>query len=240
MLHCNKLTINFGKLTAVNDLNFDVREKEIFGIAGPNGAGKTTLYNLITGVYKGTGEIVFDGNDISRLNPHQICHKGIARTFQIPQLAMSLSAYHNIKLAAHFGNNRDKQNESQIVQNVMEFIGLNDKQGIIADNLSLLDKKLTMVAAAMATKPKLLMFDEPMAGLSPFEIRHLMDLFRKINEELGMTIIIIEHFMKVLTELAQRLMILENGAKLCIGPPEEVTQDKRVIESYLGNCFAGS
>ncbi|MCF8068738.1 MAG: ATP-binding cassette domain-containing protein [Desulfobacterales bacterium] len=239
LLYCKDLTKKFGEITAVNRLSFDVKAQEIFGIAGPNGAGKTTLYNLITGVYKGIGEINFDGSEINNLDPHRICHKGIARTFQIPQLATSLSAYHNIKIAAHFGNEKNRV-DKKVIDDVIAFNGLRDKQGIVADKLSLIDKKLTMVAAAMATQPKMLMFDEPMAGLSPLEIRHLMDLFKKINEERGLTIVIIEHFMKVLTELADRLMILENGAKLCIGPPLEVTQDKRVIESYLGNCYAES
>ena len=220
ILQVDDVTQRFGELAAVKDLSFELEEGEIFGIAGPNGAGKSTLFNAITGFYRYSGDIYFNNEKISRLSTHQICHKGIARTFQIPHLFPTLPMVQNVRVGAYFG-----------------FVGLEGRENVPAEHLNLLDKKLTMVAVALATKPKLLLVDEPTAGLSPTETRDFITLFKKINKELGLTIIIIEHLMKVLTELSQRLMIMENGEKIAIGPPLEVTKDEKVIEIYLGSRF---
>jgi branched-chain amino acid transport system ATP-binding protein len=233
ILQVNKVTKSFGELAAVKDLSFEVEKGEIFGIAGPNGAGKTTLFNVITGFYRGSGDIIFDGRSIKGLRPHQICHKGIARTFQIPQLFLTLPVVDNVKVGAHFGG-RGAHDERERINEAINFVGLQGKENVIAANLNLLDKKLTMLAIALATKPKLLLLDEPAGGLSPTEVREFITLTQKINQELGLSVIIIEHLMKVLTEISQRLMILHNGEKICIGPPQKIAQDKRVIEVYLG------
>lgn len=233
ILRCEKVTKCFGELVAVKDLSLEVEKGEIFGIAGPNGAGKSTLFNVIAGYYHGSGDIMFDGERIMGLRPHQICHKGIARTFQIPQLFTTLTTVENVKVGAHFGV-RGRHNESESINEAINLVGLRGKENVIAADLNLFDKKLTMLAAAVATRPKLLLLDEPIGGLSPIEVNQFTALVQRINQELGLTIIVIEHLMKVLTEIAQRLMILDGGAKICIGPPQEVTQDKRVIEIYLG------
>ncbi len=233
ILEINNLTKTFGELAAVSELSFDVEEGEIFGIAGPNGSGKTTLFNVITGFYHGTGDVIFDGVNISRLRPYQICQKGIARTFQIPQLFLTLPIVENVRVGAHFGVVGAK-NEEESIREAICFVGLGKKEDIVTANLNLFDKKKTMIAAALATKPKLLLVDEPIGGLSPTETRESVDLFQRINKELGLTIIIIEHLMKVLAELSQRLMIINNGFKICIGSPDEVSRDERVIETYLG------
>ena len=233
ILQVKKLTKRFGELVATNDLSFEVEREEIFGVAGPNGAGKSTLFNLITGFYHGSGDIIFENMNISRLKPYQICHQGIARTFQIPQLFLNLSLFDNVRVGAHFGTQGVK-NERDFINEVLSFVGLQGKESIIAANLNLFDKKMTMLAAALATKPKLLLLDEPIGGLSPAEVSQSLTIFKKINKELGVTIIIIEHLMKALVGLSQRLMILHSGEKIRIGPPQEVIQDKRVIEIYLG------
>jgi len=233
IFRCEKVTKRFGGLAAVKDLSFEVEKGEIFGIAGPNGAGKTTLFNVITGFYRGSGDIVFDNVNISRLRPHQICHKGIARTFQIPQLFSTLPMFENVRVGAHFGAQAG-HNEEEHINEVINLVGLQGRENVIAANLNLFDKKLTMLAAALATKPKLLLLDEPAGGLSPIEVRQSVTLFQKISKELGVTIIVIEHLMKVLTEVSRRLMIIHNGGKIAIGTPQEVTKDKRVIEVYLG------
>jgi len=238
ILKCENVTKQFGKLYAVDGLSFEVEEGIIFGIAGSNGSGKTTTFNLITGIYPFAGDIIFNGEKISGLSPYKICHKGVARTFQIPQLFLSLPLLDNIRAGAHFGNPGANHNEMKTIKEVLDFVGLRGKESTIAANLKLLDKKLAMIATALATKPKILLLDEPIAGLNPTEIRHSIELFKRINQDLGVTILIIEHFMKVLTELSQRLMILENGAQISIGPPQEVTEDPRVIETYLGGCYA--
>ena len=237
LLQCKHLTKQFGSLTAVNDLTFEVSRGEIFGIAGPNGAGKTTLYNLISGIYSCTGEIIFDGENINGLRAHRICQKGIARTFQIPQVFLTLPVRENIRVGAHFGV-RHRKNEQRRIENALAFTGLSDKRDVLGANLNLWDKKMTMIAAALATSPRLLLLDEPIAGLNPKEVRLAVDLIKRINAELGLTVIIIEHFMKVLTELSKRLMIIENGALICLGEPVDVTSNKKVIDCYLGDRYA--
>jgi len=233
ILQLNKVTQRFGELAAVDNLSFEVEDGEIFGIAGPNGAGKSTLFNVITGFCRGSGDIIFDGSNIRGLKPHQICQKGIARTFQIPEPFLTLPIIENVKVGAHFGV-RGAHDERECIKEAIDFVGLQGKENVIAANLNLFDKKMTLLAAALATKPKLLLLDEPIGGLSPTEVTESVALMKKINKELGLTIIIIEHLMKVLTEVSQRLMILNSGEKICIGPPKEVIKDKQVIEIYLG------
>ena len=175
ILEVKNVTQRFGELAAVDDLSFDLEEGEILGIAGPNGAGKSTLFNSITGFYRYTGDIYFNNEKISRLRPHQICHKGIARTFQIPQLFLTLPVHENLRVGAHFGVRvRGAKREGEDIKEVVSLLGLQGKEDIAAANLNLFDKKLTMLAAAIATKPKLLQVDEPTAGLSPTETRDLI------------------------------------------------------------------
>jgi branched-chain amino acid transport system ATP-binding protein len=238
ILKCRNITKRFGSLAAIDHLSFEVKEGEIFGVAGPNGSGKTTLFNLITGIYPCSGDIFFYDEKISGLSSYKICHKGIARTFQIPQLFLSLSVYENVKAGVHFGNAQKDEDEKKTIAEIIDFAELNGQERTVAANLKLLDKKRTMIATALATKPKLLLLDEPIAGLSPSEIRASIEMFKKINADLGLTVIIIEHFMKVLTELSSRLMILENGRMICLGAPVEVSKDRKVIECYLGDSHA--
>jgi branched-chain amino acid transport system ATP-binding protein len=236
ILETKQVTKRFGEMAAVKDLSFTVEEKEIFGIAGPNGAGKTTLFNVISGIYPGSGEIYYLSERIDRLRPFQICLKGIARTFQIPSVFSTLTVYDNIRIGAHFGNR--SPGEKKRIKDALDFLGLAEKQDIEAKHLSLFDKKLTMLGAVLATEPKLIMLDEPIGGLSPKEINQSVDLFKRINSELGVTLIVIEHLMKVLMAISHRMMIIHNGEKICIGTPEEVAKDKQVIEVYLGAEYA--
>lgn len=232
MLKVTNVTKKFGELTAVNDLSFDVTQGQVFGIAGPNGAGKSTLYNLITGLYSFEGSISFNNQEIGGLPPHKIANLGISRTFQIPQTFPSLSVEKSIEVGNYFGSKDGF--EQDYVDRILEFTNLKDKRDAMTGQLNLLDKKMLMIGAALATKPEILMLDEPMAGSNAKEIIKLMDLIRRINQDLKVTIIIIEHFMKVLTELTEKLLIIETGTEICCGDPKEVTSDPRVIESYLG------
>ncbi len=235
ILQVRNLSKAFGAMLAVNNLSFEVPSGEVFGIAGPNGAGKTTVFNLITGFLQGTGEVRFEGIDVTNLKPYQICHRGIARTLQIPQVFSTLDVFNNVRFGAHFGNKHITDgDEAEIIHRALDFVGLQDDKTAIAENLDLFHKKLIMIAAALATQPRLLLLDEPIGGLSPAEIEPLMQLIRKINQELSVTVIIIEHRMKVLKELSHRLMILHYGEEIRIGPPEEVMQDEKVKEVYLG------
>jgi len=220
---------------AVNDLTFSVQKGQIFGIAGPNGAGKSTVYNLITGFYPYEGVIEFNGRDLSGMPPYKIAKAGIARTFQIPQIFPSLTVEKSISVGSRFGS-RDGLDEDHVAE-IIRFVELSEEKNQKTGHLNLLGKKKLMIGAALATKPRMLMLDEPMAGSNANEIKALMDLIRRINAEMGLTIIIIEHFMKVLTELTEKLLIIESGAMICCDVPEVATSDKRVIESYIGDAY---
>lgn len=236
MLRIEGLTKKFGALVAVNNLSFEVEAGQIFGIAGPNGAGKSTLYNLITGHYSYEGKVILDGKDISGLPSHRIARRGIARTFQVPEIFPSLNVEETVHVGSRFGS-RGGLNVKHCDE-IIDVVGLGDDRFLNTGSLNLLGKKKLMIGAALATKPKILMLDEPMAGSNTTEILSLMELIKKINRDLGITIIIIEHFMKVLTDLAELLMIIESGTLVCCGPPEEVIRDERVIKSYLGDSYA--
>jgi branched-chain amino acid transport system ATP-binding protein len=233
MLKAINITKKFGALAAVNDLSFEVEKGQVFGIAGPNGAGKSTLYNLITGFYKFEGKIEFDGKDISGLPTHKIARLGISRTFQIPQIFESLTVEESVNLGCRFGN--IGKYDHGYSDEMMSFASLKEERSNNTGLLNLLGKKRLMIAAALATKPKILMVDEPMAGLNAKEIMQMTDLIKKINQDLNITVIIIEHFMKVLTELANPILVIQNGTEICTGTPEEITSNPEVIECYLGD-----
>jgi len=236
MLKVENVTKKFGELVAVNDLSFEVEKGQIYGIAGPNGAGKSTIYNLITGNYSYEGTIAFDDQDITGLPPYRIAKLGIARTFQVPEIFPSLNVQKTVRVGSRFGarGGLDLKHSDEIIK----FVGLEKERLQDTGLLNLLGKKRLMIGAALATKPKILMLDEPMAGSNAGEILSLMELIKKINQQLGITIIIIEHFMKVLTELTESLLIIESGRMICCDKPEIVTNDPRVIKSYLGDSYA--
>jgi len=236
MLNAINITKRFGALTAVDNLSFEVQKGQIYGIAGPNGAGKSTVYNLITGFYPYEGKIEFEGRDISGLPPYRIAKAGIARTFQIPQTFPSLSVHKSICVGSRFGAQGGL--DTGHVEKILRFVDLEKERHQKTGLLNLLGKKKLMIGAALATKPRILMLDEPMAGCNATEIRSLMNLIRKINGDLGITIIIIEHFMKVLTELTETLLIIESGRRICCDEPEKVVNKPEVIECYLGGSDA--
>ena len=220
----------------MDDLSFEVRAGKIFGIAGPNGAGKSTVYNLITGFYRFEGKINFEGRDISGLPPYRIAKAGRARTLQIPQTCPSLSVQNGISVGSRFGAAGGL--DPAHVDEVIRFVDLEKERTQKTGLLNLLGKKKLMIGAALATRPKILMLDEPMAGCNASEIKNLMKLISRINQDLGITIIIIEHFMKVLTELTETLLIIESGCKILQDEPAKVVNDPRVIECYLGDANA--
>jgi branched-chain amino acid transport system ATP-binding protein len=236
MLKVTRLTKKFGQLIAVDDLSFEVQKGQIYGIAGPNGAGKSTVFNLIVGKYGYEGRIEFDGRQITGLSPDRIAKRGIARTFQVPQIFPSLTVEKSICVGSRFGARGGF--DPAYVEQMIHFVELAGDRRQKTGKLDLLGKKRLMMGAALATRPKILMLDEPMAGSNAREINHLMDLIRKINGELGITIIIIEHFMRVLTELTETLLVIESGRMICCDDPEIVVADPKVIECYLGDSYA--
>jgi branched-chain amino acid transport system ATP-binding protein len=237
ILQCNKITKLFGKIQAINSISFNVKQGEVYGIAGPTGSGKTTLFNLISGLFKYEGDIFFEDQRISKLVPHQICRLGITRTLQTPHLFDSLSVKDNVRIGCLFGSVDGARNDHR-TDEVLDFLNLVEKRDVRAAEISLWDKKMTMLAATLATQPKLLMLDEPIAGLNQREADLTAQIIKRINQEMNVTILVIEHFMKFLTTVSDRLMILENGRKLCCDEPRKVVDNEAVIECYLGRAHA--
>lgn len=241
LLSCDSVSKHFGALAAVNNLSFDVAEGEVLGIGGPNGAGKTTLFDVISGLSPATGgRVMFEGRDITRLPPEAICHAGIARTFQLNACFDTLSARDNVRVAAYFGRGNRRfaglsigQEAEARAGEALATVGLADSGDTPAGALPVLDRKLLMLAGALATGPRLLLMDEPVGGLSPKETDHLMEVVRGIAAT-GVTIILIEHVMRFLVQLSTRVMIMHHGERIYEGPPRGLTADRKVIDVYLG------
>jgi branched-chain amino acid transport system ATP-binding protein len=225
---------HFGGLVAVRDLSFDVQAGEVVGLMGPNGAGKTTLINVIAGEYKpDSGTVTFKGHDITRLPPHKICHLGIARTYQIPQPFTKLTVLQNIAVAAIYGRSLSKSAAEHEAANILDFIGLSGKKDMRAGNLEEISLKRLELARVLAAHPTLLMIDELAAGLTEMEIPPALDLLKEINE-MGITIILIEHVMKVMMKAVSRIIVMDEGRKIAEGKPNEVMENRKVIEAYFG------
>jgi len=223
----------FGGLVAVKDVSITVNKGEIFGLIGPNGAGKTTFLNCISGFYRPEkGRIIFKEQDITGLSPTQLCHKGIARTFQIVRSFPKLSALDNVKVAVIFGG-RQTQNPEIRAKELMDFVSFPASKDIMAENLNTMQLKRLELARALATNPQLLLLDEVAAGLTPSELPHFIGLIKRIRDS-GVTIICIEHVMKFIMEVCDRIAVLNFGAKIAQGTVEEIKNNAKVMEAYLG------
>jgi branched-chain amino acid transport system ATP-binding protein len=237
MLEGDNVTKYFGGLAALKDVSFTVRDKEIVGLIGPNGAGKTTLFNVISGVYKPTsGVIKFKGRKISGKKQEEICKLGISRTYQVPRPFLEMSCLENVMVGALFGKDRgialDEAREEALQH--LEFVGLADKKEVLLKNITITDRKKLEIARALATKPEIVLLDEVVAGLNPTETLEAMKLIRRIRDELGITIFWIEHVIKAVMGVAERIIVLNYGEVIAEGSPEEVVNDAKVISAYLG------
>ena len=234
MLAVQNLSKSFRGLRAVRDADFEVPEGAIVGLIGPNGAGKTTIFNMIAGVYPPeAGSIVFLGEKIGGLRPDRICAAGIGRTFQIVKPFAGLSVLDNVMVGS-FLRERSAAGAKRISVEILERLGLDAKRDLPASSLTLPDRKRLEVARALATRPRLLLLDEVMAGLRPTECDQIVAVFRELNRAEGLTILLIEHVMRAVMALAGRVVVLNHGEVIAHGTPDEVVRDKAVLECYLG------
>ena len=241
LLQCRKSSKYFGALAAVKDLSFDLAKGEILGIGGPNGAGKTTLFEMISGLNPASaGEIVFEGRDVAKLPPERICHEGILRTFQLNAGFDSLTVEETVLASAQFGAaNRvwpglrlDRRSREHAAE-ALDLLGLTPVRDALTEALPILERKLLMIASAMAAAPKLLLMDEPAGGLTPKEIDRVIEVVESVRAR-GVTIILIEHVMRFLARLSWRVIIMHHGEKIYEGQPQGLAGDARVVDVYLG------
>jgi branched-chain amino acid transport system ATP-binding protein len=236
ILKTEKVVKKFGGLVAVDNIDFEVSEKEIVGIIGANGAGKTTFFNCISGNLKPTsGKIIFNNHNITNHKPYEIAKLGIARTFQIVRPFVSKSVLYNVTVGA-FAHTQHKHIAIEKAKEVIDFLNLYEKKDVLAKNLTLPERKRLELARALATNPKLLLLDEVMAGLRPNEIQDMLKVIKKINSN-GVTIVIIEHIMQVIMSISHRIYAMNFGQRIACGTPEEVAKDENVIKAYLGDEY---
>jgi branched-chain amino acid transport system ATP-binding protein len=239
ILELQKVRKYFGGIKAVESFSLDVGEGDIVGLIGPNGAGKSTLFNCVAGVFPPTaGEILFLGEKISGQKPWDLCHRGLARTFQIVKPFASRSVLYNVMVGAFATTDKRSEAETR-AREVLQHLHMDDKKDQRAGNLTIADRKRLEIARALATRPKLLLLDEVMAGLRPTEVDEMVAIIKRLREG-GMTIFVIEHIMRAIMALSDRIAVLHFGTKIAEGTPQQIARDERVIKAYLGEDYGAA
>jgi len=253
-LEVQNVTKRFGGLIAVNDVAMSVQPREIFSVIGPNGAGKTTFFNLLTGIYKpDTGQVVLDGEAITGLSPDKVVAKGIGRTFQNIRLFGAMTVLENVMVARHRHTHtsyldaifhtprfhREEKKSKERATQLLEYMGLSHRASELSRNLPYGEQRRLEIARALALEPKLLLLDEPAAGMNPQETEGLKAMVRKLRDELGITIVLIEHDMRMVMSISDRIVVLHYGSKIAEGTPQQIRENDQVIEAYLGKGAAG-
>ncbi|PKN30769.1 MAG: ABC transporter ATP-binding protein [Deltaproteobacteria bacterium HGW-Deltaproteobacteria-21] len=236
ILEAKGLNKRFGGLIATRGVDLDVHDGEILGLIGPNGAGKTTLFNLLSGALRvDSGVIRFKGQDITDLKPHQIARKGIARTFQSVKIFSRISVFNHVRLGCLFGKPQPRggAGADRTIDEILEFVGLSSMRDTRGADLILANQKRLEIARALGTGPEILLLDELMAGLNPSEVAEAMDLVKRIRDR-GVTLLVIEHVMKAIMNICDRIAVLHHGEKIAEGKPEEIAGNQKVIEVYFG------